>query len=74
MTTRVQTKCQNGVMLFIQDGGARNIMKKFQVFRAVSYVYEVEAEDWAEAELKVIIDNPEPVSKIPTDDIYTEEI
>jgi len=49
-------------------------MKRFQVFRAVSYIYEVEAEDWASAELKVIIENPEPVAKIPTDDIYTEEL
>ena len=49
-------------------------MKRFQVFRAVSYIYEVEAEDWADAELKVITENLEPVAKIPTDDIYTEEL
>lgn len=49
-------------------------MKRYQVIRAVSYVYDIEAETMADAEEQVVIGDLEPVAKIPTDDIYTEEL
>jgi hypothetical protein len=51
-------------------------VKTYQVFRAVTYIYEVEAESMADAEKVVVEDegNLTPVAKIATDDIYTQEI
>ena len=47
---------------------------KYRVIRAISYVYEVEAESSQEAEEKVINDNLEPKEILGTDDIYVEEL
>lgn len=49
-------------------------MPKYRVIRAVSYVFEVEAENSTEAE--EIVCNGDAICKetYPTDDIYVEEL